>query len=258
MGFEVAGDVLALLVLAAFCAGFIDAIAGGGGLITIPALLLAGAPPVTALATNKVQGVFGAASAAVHYARAGQVSLRAVAAPAAAACAAAACGALAAAWLPAGAIRAILPVVLIAIAGWFAFRRGLSDEDRAARIGPWPLWGGVVPAVGFYDGLVGPGTGSFYMIALVALGGYGVLRATAQTKVLNLASNGGALAAFALVASPWWAVGLAMGAAQVAGAQIGARLAVRAGVRLIRPLLVVTSTALALRLLWEQIAPLWP
>jgi uncharacterized membrane protein YfcA len=253
MGFEVAGEVLALLVLAAFCAGFVDSIAGGGGLITIPALLLAGAPPVTALATNKVQGVFGAASAAVYYARAGQVDPHAVALPAVGAFAAAALGASLAAWLPAETIRAGLPVVLIAIAGWFAFRRGLGDEDRAARIGPWALWAGVVPAVALYDGLVGPGTGSFYMLALVALGGLGVLKATAQTKVLNSASNLGGLAAFALVALPWWWVGLAMGAAQVAGAQIGARLAVRAGARLIRPVLVVTSTALALRLIWEQL-----
>jgi uncharacterized membrane protein YfcA len=91
------------------------------------------------------------------------------------------------------------------------------------------------------------------MLALVALGGLGVLKATAQTKVLNSASNLGGLAAFALVALPWWWVGLAMGAAQVAGAQLGARLAVRAGARVIRPVLVATSTALALRLIWEQL-----
>ncbi len=89
------------------------------------------------------------------------------------------------------------------------------------------------------------------MIALVALGGFGVLRATGTTKVLNLASNVGGLTAFALVASPWWAVGLVMGAAQVAGAQVGARLAVRVGARVIKPVLVVTSTALALKLLWD-------
>jgi uncharacterized membrane protein YfcA len=253
MGFDVAGDVLALLMMAAFVAGFVDAIAGGGGLITIPALLLAGAPPVTALATNKLQGLFGAGSAAVHYARAGQVDLAQVAWPAAAAFGASAVGAVLASHVPVEVIRAGLPVVLIGIAVYFAFRKGLSDEDRAARLGPWALWGAVVPMVGFYDGLIGPGTGSFYMIALVALGGFGVLRATAQTKVLNLASNVGGLLAFAVVASPWWATGLAMGAAQVAGAQLGARLAVRVGARVIRPVLVVTSTALALRLIWDLI-----
>jgi uncharacterized membrane protein YfcA len=253
MGFEVAGEVLALLMLAAFLAGFVDAIAGGGGLITIPALILAGAPPVTALATNKLQGLFGAGSAAVHYARAGQVDLRALRWPVVAVFAASGVGAVLASRVPVEVIRLGLPVVLIGIAVYFAFRKGLSDEDRAARMGPLALWGAVVPAVGFYDGLIGPGTGSFYMIALVALGGFGVLRATAQTKVLNLSSNVGGLVAFAVVASPWWLTGLAMGAAQIAGAQIGARLAVRVGARVIRPVLVVTSTALALKLLWDVV-----
>jgi uncharacterized protein len=253
MGFEVTGEVLALLVLAAFCAGFVDSIAGGGGLITIPALLLAGAPPVTALATNKLQGLFGALSAAVHYARAGQVDLRAVIWPAVAAFVASGVGAVFASWVPVEVIRAGLPVVLIGIAVYFALKKGLSDEDRAARVSGAVLWAGIVPLVGFYDGLIGPGTGSFYMIALVALGGFGVLRATGQTKVLNFASNVGGLAAFAVVAAPWWAVGLCMGAAQVAGAQVGARLAVRVGARVIRPVLVVTSTALALRLIWDML-----
>jgi uncharacterized membrane protein YfcA len=162
-------------------------------------------------------------------------------------------GAVFASRVPVEVIRAGLPVVLIGIAVYFALKKGLSDEDRAARVSPVLLWAVIVPLVGFYDGLIGPGTGSFYMIALVALGGFGVLRATGQTKVLNFASNVGGLAAFAVVAAPWWAVGLCMGAAQVAGAQVGARLAVRVGARVIRPVLVVTSTALALRLIWDMV-----
>lgn len=253
MGFEVAGEVVVILALVAFVAGFVDSIAGGGALIALPALLLAGAPPVTALATNKLQGVFGAASASVHYARAGQVDLRQVIWPAVAAYGAGVAGALLAAQVPVEAIRWGLPVVLIGIALFFALKPGLTDDSRAARVSPVVLWAGIVPLVGFYDGLLGPGTGSFYMMALVALGGFGVLRATGTTKVLNLASNVGGLTAFALVASPWWATGLVMGAAQVAGAQVGARLAVRVGARVIKPVLVVTSTALALKLLWDLI-----
>ena len=253
MGFEVAGEVVVILALVAFVAGFVDSIAGGGGLIAIPALLLAGAPPVTALATNKLQGFFGAASASVHYARAGQVDLRQLIWPAVAAYGAGVAGALLAAQVPVEAIRWGLPVVLIGIALFFALKPGLTDDSRAARVSPVVLWAGIVPLVGFYDGLLGPGTGSFYMMALVALGGFGVLRATGTTKVLNLASNVGGLTAFALVASPWWATGLVMGAAQVAGAQVGARLAVRVGARVIKPVLVVTSTALALKLLWDLI-----
>lgn len=246
-------QILALLALAALLAGFIDSIAGGGGLLALPAILLAGAPPVTALATNKLQGLFGTASAALSYARAGHVDLRAQAGPALVAALAAGAGALVAARLPAEAIRLALPVLLIAVALFFALRRGLDDSDRAQRLGPRAFGATAVPGLAFYDGVLGPGTGSFYMIGFVALRGYGLLKATAHTKLLNCASNVGAMAVFALVAETWWIAGLVMGAGQVVGAQIGARAAVRGGARLIRPLLVVTSLAMALRLLWDAL-----
>jgi len=244
-------DLLAVLVLVAFAAGVIDAIAGGGGLLTVPALLLAGLPPVAALATNKIQGCFGAASAAVAYARAGQVRPASQAGPAALAFAAAGAGALLASSLPVEAIRDGLPVLLIAIALYFALKKGLGDDDRTERLSAPAFGATLVPAVGFYDGLLGPGAGSFYMLGFVTLRGMGLLRATAHTKLLNAASNLGALAVFALVAQPWWGLGLAMALAQVAGATLGARLALRVGARVIRPLLVAVSLALAARLLWQ-------
>ncbi len=251
IGLPVGPEVLLLLVLAAFVAGFIDSIAGGGGLLALPAILLAGAPPVTALATNKLQGMFGTASAAIHYARAGQVDLRAQAGPALVAGLAAGAGSLLAAQLPAEAIRAALPVLLIAVALYFGLRRGLNDQDRAERIRPRTFNATAVPGLAFYDGVLGPGTGSFYMLAFVALRGHGLLKATAHTKLLNFASNLGSMLVFSLVATVWWPVGLAMGAAQFAGAQAGSRLAVRVGAGLIRPPLVAVSVALALRLLWQ-------
>lgn len=254
MAFEVTFELLALLVLAAFVAGFIDSIAGGGGLIAVPALLLAGADPVTALATNKLQGMFGAGAAAASYARAGHVSLSRQWRPALLALAASAAGALLASSLPVGLIRAGLPVVLIVIALFFALKPGLDDVDRTARLSPLAFALVAVPVVGFYDGLIGPGAGSFYMLGFVTLAGFGVLRATAHTKLLNFASNVGGILAFAAVATPWWLTGLMMGAAQVAGAALGSRLAMKSGARLIKPLLVVTSTALALRLLWDAFA----
>jgi uncharacterized membrane protein YfcA len=248
--FEVAPDIVALLVLAAFAAGFVDSIAGGGGLITLPMLVLAGAPPVTALATNKVQGVFGAAMATWAYARGGHVVLSRQLVPATIAFLASVGGALLASRLPTDLIRLCLPVLLIGIALFFAFKPGLNDIDRAERLRPAAFVVTLVPIVAFYDGLVGPGAGSFYMLGFVALAGFGVLRATAHTKLLNFASNLGGLAAFAVVANPWWMVGLCMGAAQMAGAYVGSRVAMRIGSRVIRPLLVVTSTALAIKLLW--------
>lgn len=248
---DLSPDLIAFLIAAAFAAGFVDSIAGGGGLITVPALLLAGIPPAQALATNKVQGVFGAATAALSYAASGLVDLRRQWGQALIAGLAGVAGALMVGALPTDALRLGLPVVLIAIAAFFALKPGLNDTDRAQRMPPAIFAATFVPLVGFYDGLVGPGTGAFFMLGFVMLAGYGVLRATAHTKLLNFASNAGGLLAFALIGAPLWGIGLAMGAAQIAGAWIGSRMAMRIGARLIKPLLVITSTAMALRLIWQ-------
>ena len=253
LAFEVSNQILVLLVSAAFAAGFVDAIAGGGGLITVPALILAGAPPVTALATNKVQGMFGTGSATINYARAGHVDLKAQAPTALIAFASGIAGALLASRLPTDVIRLGLPVLLIGIALFFAFKPGLTDVDRAERISPGLFMLTFVPVIGFYDGLIGPGGGAFYMLGFVSWAGFGVLKATAHTKLLNFASNIGGTLAFAFVASPWWLTGLAMGMAQIAGAFVGSRLAMQIGAKVIKPVLVITSTALALRLLWDHL-----
>ncbi|MEN8831760.1 MAG: TSUP family transporter [Pacificibacter sp.] len=249
--FELSPDLVLILMAAAFVAGFVDSIAGGGGLITVPALMLAGVPPITALATNKVQGLFGAGMAAITYARAGHVDLRKQMLPAALSFLGAALGAVLASHLPTDVIRIGLPFLLIAIALFFAFKPGLNDTDKTQRIKPLVFTATLVPVVGFYDGLLGPGTGAFFMIGFVTLAGYGILKATAHTKLLNFASNVGGLFGFVLVAKPLWLLGLAMGVAQIAGAYLGSRLATRVGAKLIKPVLVAASTALALRLLWD-------
>ncbi|WP_333867820.1 TSUP family transporter [Cypionkella sp.] len=249
--FEIATHLVVLLVCAAFLAGFVDAIAGGGGLITVPVLLLAGASPIEALATNKLQGSFGAATAVVSYARAGHVKPLQQLGMAAVAGLAGAGGAMVAHLMPADTLRIIMPVVLVAVALFFALKPGLTDADRIQRIKPAVFTFTAVPMVAAYDGFFGPGAGSFYMLGFVMLAGFGVLKATAHTKMLNFASNFGSLLVFAAGGGIWWGVGLAMAAAQIAGASLGAKLAMRIGARLIKPLLVVTSTALALRLLWQ-------
>jgi len=254
MLFEVATHLALLLILAAFLAGFVDSIAGGGGLISVPALLLAGASPIEALATNKLQGTFGAATATVTYARAGHVDLRGQLGMAVISAIGGGLGALVAHLIPVGVLRVVMPVVLVAVALFFALKPGLSDADRVERIRPGVFAVTAVPLIAAYDGFFGPGTGSFFMLAFVMLAGYGVLKATAHTKLLNFASNIGSLAVFIPSGAMWWAVGLCMAAAQVLGAAIGARLAMRVGARLIKPLLVVTSTGMAGRLLWQAIS----
>ena len=187
--FEVTFEVLLLLIAAGFVAGFIDAVAGGGGLITVPVLLIAGANPVTALATNKIQGLFGSATAAISYARGGHVDLRTQWKSAVIAFFASIGGALLVSLLPVELIRYALPILLVGIAIFFATKKGLDDVDRARRLSPAIFAATVVPLCAAYDGLLGPGAGSFYMLAFVGLAGYGILKATAHTKLLNFASN---------------------------------------------------------------------
>jgi hypothetical protein len=253
--FEVTADLVALLILAGFLAGFVDAIAGGGGLITVPALLLAGANPVEALATNKLQGTFGSGTAMISYARAGHVRLADQRDMAVVSLLAGAGGALVAHLIPAEVLRVVMPVILVAVAVFFALKPGLTDQDRVQRMGPGLFTFTAVPLIAAYDGFFGPGTGSFFMLGFILLAGYGVLKATAHTKLLNFASNLGALAVFVFSGATWWAVGIAMALAQVAGAAVGAKLAMRVGARLIKPLLVTTSTLMAARLLWQVWGP---
>jgi uncharacterized protein len=252
--FEVTTDLALLLILAAFCAGFVDSIAGGGGLISVPALLLAGASPVEALATNKLQGTFGAGTAMLSYARAGQVRPQEQLGMAAISALAGAGGAMVAHLIPTEVLRVIMPVLLVGVAAFFGLKPGLTDDAGSARIRPAIFASTVVPAIAAYDGFFGPGTGSFFMMAFVLLAGYGVLRATAHTKLLNFGSNLGSLLVFIPSGAMWWAVGLAMAVAQVLGAALGARIAIRVGAPLIKPILVIVSTALASRLLWQALA----
>lgn len=252
MSFEIATHLALLLALAAFVAGFVDSIAGGGGLLSVPALLLAGVPPVPALATNKLQGMVGSGTAFLNYAHAGQVHPTREWRAALVSLGFGAAGSLAATALPADLLKLAMPPILVAIAAFFALRPGLDDHPRQARLAPWVFTLTVVPLIAGYDGFFGPGTGSFFMLAYVLLAGQGVLPATAQTKMLNFASNIGSFAVFALSGHVMWKVGLVMAFGQLAGATLGTRLAVRIGARLIKPLLVLTSTGMALRLIWQS------
>ncbi len=246
----------ALLAAVALIAGCVDAIAGGGGLLTVPALLLAGLDPVSAIATNKAQGAAGALSSALAFARAGFVSWRAAAPIALSAAVGSIGGALSVTLVSRRALEALTPALLIAIAVYFLLAPRLADDDARPRLSVAAFALSAAPAIGFYDGVFGPGAGSFYMLGFVTLLGMGVLRATAQTKIANAASNLGALGLYAATGAVLWPLGIVMAACAFVGAQIGARLAMRVGARLIRPLLIVVSCAMALRLLADPANPL--
>jgi len=244
-------DPLLLLALGGvgLLAGFIDAIAGGGGMITVPALLSAGLPPVAALATNKMQSVVGTAMATLTYWQRGFVSLKALLPAVAFTYAGSLLGALIVRQIDVSLLTIAVPVALIAIALYFLFAPNLSDADRAARL-PFGLFVPVMGAlIGFYDGIFGPGTGSFLTIGFVMLFGLGLTRASGSTKLLNLTSNLAALTIFIPAGDVVWPAALAMAAGQVVGGYVGARTGIRFGARIIRPLVVVVSIAMALKLL---------
>ncbi|RYE09427.1 MAG: hypothetical protein EOP22_09105 [Hyphomicrobiales bacterium] len=242
--------VLVALGGAGLLAGFVDAIAGGGGLIALPALLAAGVPPVAALGTNKVQSVIGTGAAALTYWRGGFVSLRALLVAIVATFAAAFVGASLIKQIDTSVLQVAVPIALVPIALYFLFAPALSDKDKHSRLRFElfvPLMGLIV---GFYDGIFGPGTGSFLTMGFVALFGLGVTRAAGNTKILNLASNLGALALFIPSGDVVWAAAGAMAVGQLIGGYLGARTGIRYGAKLIRPLVVVISLALAIKLIF--------
>jgi uncharacterized membrane protein YfcA len=252
---ELSLEVVAFLMAVAFVAGTIDAMAGGGGLLTIPALLAVGVPPVAAIATNKLQSAMGTTGAVVAFARKGHIDFRRFALPAFGAFAGAAFGAWLLQRLDPSFLRGVIPVLLVAMAVYFLLAPRMSDEDRHHRIGPFAL-AGVIAVIGVYDGFFGPGTGSFMATALVGLGGLGVVRATAQTKYFNLASNLAALAVMISGGHVLWTVGLAMAVASILGGQVGAHAAMRFGGRAVRPVLVTICLALTVKLLADPANPL--
>ncbi len=247
---------LALLALVALIAGFIDAIAGGGGLLALPSLLLAGLDPVSALATNKLQGSFGTGSAAIAFWRKGHIDIRQNIPTIIATFVAACCGVLTINYAPKNLLNVVLPLLLILIAIYFAFSPNLTNQTKAQRISSAGFAFGVAPGLGFYDGIFGPGTGSFYMLALVTLMGYGVVQATAKTKLLNFTSNIASLLVFAFSGKIFIVVGLVMGVCQFFGAQLGSRFAMKHGAKIIRPLLVLVCVAMAAKLLLDPSNPI--
>ena len=248
-------ETLAFLLAAALVAGCIDAMAGGGGLITLPALLAAGVPPVAAVATNKLQSSFGTFGACVAYARAGHMNLRAYRWPILAAFAGSAGGAWLLQRVDPSILAGLMPALLIALAGYFTFSPKVSEMDRKSRVGIGTL-SLLIGLIGFYDGFFGPGAGAFYTTVFLALGGLGLVRATAQTKAANFASNIAGLLTMVAGGHVIWIAGLAMAVGSVAGGQIGSHLAMRFGSRLIRPLLIIMSLGLTAKMLLDPRNPM--
>lgn len=241
--------VLTLVALAAvaFLAGAIDAIAGGGGLLTVPALLTAGLPPHLTLGTNKAQSVLGSFTALMRYARAGLVdrTQAKVALPLGA------LGALAGAWLvlrlDSSVLKPVILVLLVGAAVFVVFVRPTPAADRPVRPS-LVVAGHIALVIGAYDGFFGPGTGTFLLIAFVGILGRSLENATADAKVVNFASNAATVGLMAFAGKVVWAVAGAMAVGQVAGSWFGASLGIKGGAKVIRPVVLVVVVGLVVKL----------
>lgn len=242
---------LALACFASFFAGFVDAFAGGGGLIQLPALLalLPGVPIPLVLGTNKGAAVFGTAVAAARYRKAVVVPDRTIFGAAGAAFAGALGGAGLASRLDASTLEPLVLLALVAVVAWTIVR---PEFGRQAAGRERPALGLVLGAgIGLYDGLVGPGTGTFLVVLLVACFGLDFLGASAGAKVVNVATNLAALAVFVAAGSVIWALSLPMACANMAGASLGARVAIAGGAPRVRRVFQAISVLLVARVGWS-------
>jgi uncharacterized protein len=237
-----------IIVLASGLAGFVDAIVGGGGLILVPALFAVypGAPPATLLGTNKSASVWGTAWAAAQFARRVELQWASLAPAAACALLASAAGAELVRRIDAQALKQLLPILLLVVLLYTLARKDLGRHHD-----PMPpgrrrtLFAmGIGCGVGFYDGVFGPGAGSFLVFLFVRVLGHDFLHASAHAKVVNVVTNGAALTAFALSGHVWWHLALALAVANVAGSVLGSMLALRKGAGFVRTMFIVVVSLL--------------
>ncbi len=245
---SVSPEILFLLFAVAMAAGFVDSIAGGGGILTLPALMAVGLSPAHSIATNKLQAVFGSFSATLHFVRKGLVDLPSLRRAIVCVFLASGVGSVAVQMIDAAILMDVIPFLIGGVGLYFLFAPGLGDADARQRISIGLFSFTIAPLIGFYDGFFGPGTGSFFAVSFVALLGFNLRKATAHTKVLNFTSNFASLLFFVFGGQVVWSIGLVMAVGQFIGAQMGARLVISRGAKLIRPLLVVISLALTLKI----------
>ena len=245
------------LALASGFAGFVDAVAGGGGLVQLPALLIgiSNKPIPMILGTNKIPSIFGTSSAAASYFKKVRPDLRLTLSMAIPALIGSVAGAHLASHFPTSVFHPLI-LTLLVLVGIYTWRKpnlGLNENLRYSA--STRLW--IVAAcgllIGFYDGLFGPGTGTFLVFLLVIVVGYEFLKASATAKLVNISTNFGAIVTFQITGHIWWKLGLALAFANVTGALIGSRLAIRGGSPLVRKIFLLVVAALIAKLSYDWI-----
>ena len=251
-------ETVIFLVIAAGFAGFVDAMAGGGGLIQLPALLigLSEKPIPLILGTNKVISIFGTSSAAANYFRSVKPDLKLTSYMALPAFLGSALGARLASSFPTSVFRPLIILLLVSVAiyTWRKPELGITESLRFTDHRRYQIVVGLGLTIGFYDGIFGPGTGTFLVFLLVGLVGYAFLKASATAKLVNIATNLGAIISFQLTGHIWWKLGLALAIANVCGAIIGSRLAIRGGSPLVRKVFLVVTTILIAKVGYDWLA----
>lgn len=250
-------SVLVLLGLFAtgLVAGFVDAIAGGGGLIALPILFSVGLPPQMALGTNKFQSSFGSFTASFQFIRSGQVRLRETVPGILWTAVGAVSGSVIVQMISPGFIRHLIPVMLLAVFVYALVVRDFGIRDTLQRMPAGVFYAIFGLLLGFYDGFFGPGAGSFWMAGFVLLMGFNMTRAAGHTRVVNFTSNVTALAMFILGGQVVYSIGLCMALGQAIGARLGSRMAIRQGAGFIRPVFLTVVFFTIIRLFYVNYAP---
>lgn len=236
--------VLPVLFCAGFLAGTVDAIAGGGGLISLPVLLGIGIPPHLALGTNKLQSTFGTTMAAYSYYRHGWIDKKKIITGIIFSFMGAAIGAIVIQFLSGNLLEKLIPLILAGIFLYTVFSPHFGHSDQDAKMNETVFYVLFGLIFGFYDGFLGPGVGSLWVFSIMFFLGYNLLKATAYTKIFNLNTNIVALVCFAIGHHVNYEYGLLMAVGQLLGGKLGAYLAIRKGTRFIRPffLLMISAT----------------
>ncbi len=242
--------LLIILFAGGFMAGFVDSIAGGGGIISLPILLSVGLPPHFALGTNKFQSSFGSLMASINYYRGGLVKVKELGWGIAFTAIGAASGTLMIQQLPQTLLQYLIPVLLLVVFLIVLFSKNLGAKDQQEKMRPRLFYLVFGLLIGFYDGFFGPGTGNFWMLAFVFLLGFNLKKATAHTKWMNFTSNIVALTFFALGGKVMVLPGLLMAAGQLSGAFLGSKLVLRSGVKFIRAFFLLVTAATIIRLIY--------
>ena len=245
------------LALASGFAGFVDAVAGGGGLVQLPALLIGlnDKPIPLILGTNKVPSIFGTTSAAINYFKKVKPDLHITSYMALPAFLGSVSGARLAAEVPKDIFRPLILSLLILVSLYTFFRPhlGLEEKLRFSRQKTKVIVALCGLLIGFYDGIFGPGTGTFLIFLLVSLIGYAFIKASATAKIVNIATNLGAIISFHFTGHIWWKLGFALAIANVTGGILGSKLAIKGGSKLVRKFFLVVSVILIAKVGYDWI-----